>query len=83
VKRLELFGSAATADFDPTRSDVDFVVEFFPCSPSAHTAAYFGFLFALEDLLGRKVDLLEGAAITNPFFRAAIENHKVQLYAAA
>lgn len=27
VKRLELFGSAATDEFDPDRSDVDFLVE--------------------------------------------------------
>ena len=28
VRRLELFGSAATEVFDPPRSDLDFLVEF-------------------------------------------------------
>ena len=28
VKRLELFGSAATGDFNPDTSDIDFLVEF-------------------------------------------------------
>ena len=28
VRRLELFGSAAGDDFDPARSDLDFLVEF-------------------------------------------------------
>jgi predicted nucleotidyltransferase len=28
VRRLDLFGSAARGDFDPERSDVDFLVEF-------------------------------------------------------
>ena len=30
VRRLEVFGSAARGDFDPERSDVDFLVEFDP-----------------------------------------------------
>ena len=30
VRRLELFGSAATDAFDPSRSDLDFLVEFLP-----------------------------------------------------
>ena len=28
VRRLELFGSAATEKFDPARSDLDFILEF-------------------------------------------------------
>ena len=28
VRRLDLFGSAARGDFDPERSDLDFLVEF-------------------------------------------------------
>jgi predicted nucleotidyltransferase len=30
VKRPDVFGSAVRADFDPVRSDVDFLVEFEP-----------------------------------------------------
>ena len=30
VRRLELFGSGATAAFDPNSSDLDFLVEFLP-----------------------------------------------------
>src|SRR5438270_411744 len=30
VRRLELFGSGATAAFDPESSDLDFLVEFLP-----------------------------------------------------
>jgi predicted nucleotidyltransferase len=32
VSRLELFGSAATSDFDSDKSDFDFLVEFHPLS---------------------------------------------------
>ena len=30
VRRLGLFGSVSTGDFDPDRSDVDFIVEYPP-----------------------------------------------------
>ena len=33
VRRLDLFGSAAGDDFDPARSDLDFLVEFDPQAP--------------------------------------------------
>ena len=35
VRRLDLFGSAARGDFDPQRSDVDFLVEFDRTHPDA------------------------------------------------
>jgi hypothetical protein len=63
VARLEVFGSAVrAADFDPARSDVDFLVTFAP-----HTRAGFGAFLdlkeAMEALLGRPVDLVERAAV--------------------
>ena len=63
VERLEVFGSAARgADFDPTRSDADFLVTF---SPQARDdlSAFADFKEGLEALLGRPVDLTERAAI--------------------
>jgi predicted nucleotidyltransferase len=33
VRRLDLFGSAARDDFDPARSDIDFLVEYEPDNP--------------------------------------------------
>jgi predicted nucleotidyltransferase len=63
VERLELFGSAARgADFDPARSDADFLVTF-----SSRTrddlSAFADFREGLEALLGRPVDLAEREAI--------------------
>ncbi len=63
VERLEVFGSAARgADFDPTRSDADFLVTF---SPQARDdlSAFADFKEGLEALLGRRVDLAEREAI--------------------
>jgi uncharacterized protein len=83
VKRLELFGSAAADDFDPARSDVDFVVEFLPVPRKGFGDVYFKLYDALEKLMGRRVDLVEVTAIKNPIFRDSVEKTKVPVYAAA
>ena len=82
VRRLEVFGSATTDRFDPSRSDVDLLVEFDPDTPLSPFDAYFGFKEAAEELLGLPVDLLMEAAVRNPYLRASIERTKEPLYAA-
>jgi uncharacterized protein len=82
VGRLELFGSAATADFDASASDLDFLVEFLPLTPSERADAYFGLLHNLEDLFRRRIDLVTFQAVQNRWFRQAIEPHRTLLYAA-
>ncbi len=82
VRRLALFGSAATEDFDPTASDLDFVVEFAHLSPADHAANYFGLLEDLEKLFGVAVDLVELAPIRNPYFLKVVQETQVPLYAA-
>lgn len=51
--------------------------------PVEHAEAYFGLQEDLEGLLGRAVDLVEAAAVRNPYFREAVERAHVELYAAA
>ncbi|RYF25093.1 MAG: DNA polymerase III subunit beta [Comamonadaceae bacterium] len=83
VRRLEVFGSAARAqDFDPDRSDVDFLVEFSPDAPVG-LPSFFGIKAALEQLLGRPVDLVEQGAGRNPYVLASINRHREPVYAAA
>lgn len=82
VRRLEFFGSAATGNFTPDRSDFDFLAQFQPLRPTEHADAYFGLLMALEDLFQRRVDLVEEGAIENPYFRDAVKETKAPLYAA-
>jgi len=82
VRRLEVFGSAASGSFDPDTSDLDFLVEFLPLGPGERADAYFGLLENLRDLLGRPVDLVMTRAIRNPYFRQAIERTREVLYAA-
>jgi predicted nucleotidyltransferase len=82
VRRLELFGSAATGQHLPRDSDLDFLVEFAPLPAGTYADTYFGFRESLEQLFGRSVDLVVASAIKNPYFRQSVEQTKVLLYAA-
>lgn len=81
VKRLDLFGSGTGARFDPAKSDLDFVVEFFP-EANRGFYPYFDFKEEAEKMFGRKVDLVESGAVKNPYFREELEETKELLYAA-
>ena len=81
VRRLRVFGSILTQDFDATNSDVDFLVEFEP--DIAHPFdAYFGLHEDLEAALGRNVDLVMVDAVQNPHFAASAFAQAQDVYAA-
>ncbi len=82
VRRLELFGSAATGLERLGESDLDFLVEFDPLPSGGYADAYFGLLESLEALSGRPVDLVVTSAIRNPFFLQSVERTRTLLYAA-
>lgn len=83
VKKLEVVGSAARElDFDPSRSDVDFLVEFEPGRMPASLGSFFGLREALEAVVGRPVDLVMLTAIRNPYVRSSLERDRLLLYAA-
>lgn len=81
VKRLELFGSAASNRFDPASSDFDFVVEFEDADtdPRIHIR-FIDFGDAMEELLGRRVDLLTDRSL-KPRFREYIQDQRQLVYA--
>jgi len=83
VLRLYLFGSALSDAFDPSSSDLDFLVEFKAMPAGGRADSYFGLLEDLEMLLGRPIDLVELDAIRNPYFREEVEKTKRPLYEAA
>lgn len=83
VRRLSVFGSAVGETFDPSRSDVDLLVEFEPMPPREHADHFFGLEEDLEALLGVPVDLVEPGPIRNPYFRDAVEASRVLLFEAA
>lgn len=82
VRRLAVFGSATTGEFDPARSDIDFLVELEPPVGTSRFDAFFGFKEALEALLDRPVDLVDPRALDNPYFAAMVERTRQELYAA-
>lgn len=82
VRRLAVFGSAASDQFQPAASDLDFVVEFLPQTPREHTDAYFGLWEALQKLFERRVDLVEREAVRNPYFSRTLDETAAELYAA-
>ena len=81
--RLELFGSATRADFEPARSDIDLLVEFAPQADlGPWMARYFELRDQLAALFEREVDLVLAKGLRNPYLLRAIEQDKRVLYAA-
>ncbi len=82
VRRLEVFGSAARDDFDETRSDIDFLVEFDANAEPGLLKTYFDLKDALEALFERSVDLVSRGAVENPYVAASIDRDRQLVYAA-
>ncbi len=82
VRRLDLFGSAATDAYRPGESDVDLLVDFGDLDGRAKAHAYFELLDHLRTLFGTEVDLVMVAAVKNRYIARDIERTKRQLYAA-
>ncbi len=82
VARLELFGSAATDEFDPQRSDFDFLVTFGDVPAGQRFDTFFGLQEALRELFGRPVDLVEAGAPRNPYFNRRLNESRRLVYAA-
>jgi uncharacterized protein len=82
IKRLELFGSAASGEFDAHRSDVDFFYEFDLTDRSGLADRFFNFQGELQRLLGIKVDLVSAPDAANPYFLQVANRHRLTLYAA-
>ncbi len=80
VAELSLFGSALRDDFSPD-SDVDVLVSF---SSSAHISLFdlVQMQIELEDVFGRKVDIVEKEALRNPYRKYEILNNAQVVYAA-
>lgn len=81
VRRLDLFGSAATEDdFDPARSDLDFLVDFDSTGEPGLSDQYFGLWDDLKTLFGRDVHLVTSRSLRNPYFIASVEATRQEVY---
>lgn len=81
VKHLFAFGSVLTSKFSD-KSDVDLLVDINYKDPIKYAENYFDLKFQLEDLLKRKIDLLEERGIRNPYLKENIDNSKLLIYGA-
>lgn len=81
VSRLFAFGSIVSGAFDVENSDMDLQVELLPVSdPVVRGLSLLELWDDLEDLFGRKVDLLTEQPIRNPYLRAEVEETKILVY---
>lgn len=81
VRRLRVFGSVLTDRFDPERSDVDFLVDFYP-NREDRLDDYLGLKDALAEIVGCDVDLVVADAVKNPYFKKAAFGSAQDVYAA-
>ena len=81
IQMLDLFGSAATATDDSAANDVDLICDLGTYEPGV-ADRLFSFATALEQLLGKPVDLMTIPMIRNPYFRQAIDEQRVRIYEA-
>jgi len=80
VRRLDLVGSAARDDFHPELSDIDVLIEF--QGDEALFDRYFELKHGLEEIFGRKVDVIQRGAIRNPYLRQSVEQDRIAIYEA-
>lgn len=82
IVRLELFGSAATGKFNPETSDLDFIADLGEYTAGI-ASRFIGFANDLEELLGRRVDLLTSQPIKNPYLKRSVDRSRELVYARA
>jgi predicted nucleotidyltransferase len=80
VRRLRLFGSAATGGFMPATSDLDYIAEFADTQAADYADRYLDFAEALEKLFNRRMDVLTKRAIQNKYFRSEVERTARVIY---
>jgi len=81
VKSMYVFGSVCTDRFN-NNSDIDILISFDSLSIEKYTDNYFELHYKLQDLFGRKIDLLTDKSLSNPYFIKGLEQTKQLVYAA-
>ena len=79
VKKLDLFGSAASGTFVSGESDLDFVIEFLDSGPGI-SDRFFGFVDATEQLFGLSVDFVFESGMSNPYLRYSVNASRESIY---
>jgi uncharacterized protein len=82
LQSLYLFGSGAREnDFTP-KSDLDFLFQFKKNEDGYPIAGYdyFDLMFLLEDITGKKIDLVAEEKLTNSYLIKSINEDKIKIY---
>lgn len=79
VKLLYAFGSVCTDSFND-KSDLDFLIQFYPMEHGEYADTYFLLADKFEDLFKRSVDLVTNKSLSNPYFIYSINQTKILLY---
>jgi predicted nucleotidyltransferase len=80
VFQLFLFGSFAKKQQNE-QSDIDFLVYFKDDIKLLDYADnFFDLMYELEKLYNRKIDLVSGKSLKNPYFISEIEKNKILIY---
>lgn len=81
VEKLEIFGSAMTPEFDPERSDVDFIVHYPPGYDfGVFLKRYLDFEDELSRILGYPSQLVMTSALGKESFRKNAEATRTTVY---
>jgi uncharacterized protein len=83
VCELDVFGSAATSEFNDQTSDIDLLVEFDSSVSTNRFDNFFALLEELKKLFNRPVELVELGGLRNPYFIDSVEKTRRRIYAAS
>jgi predicted nucleotidyltransferase len=76
---LYALGSVLTSQFN-SNSHIDLIFDFKDIDVKDYADNYFDFIFSLQVILNRPVDLLEEQAIKNPYFKKVVNKTKKLVY---
>lgn len=82
VKELYVFGSVTDDQRFNSQSDIDLLVEFDNVPLEEYADNYTSFVDALQQTLGRSIDLVTAKYLRNRFFIQRVNETKQKLYAA-
>ena len=82
IKSLYLFGSATDSKYFNEESDVDFLYEYDKgkIAELEYADNYFDFLFSLQNILKRNIDLMPNEKLKNPYLLKQINSEKIKIY---
>ncbi|MDX2189905.1 MAG: nucleotidyltransferase domain-containing protein [Bacteroidota bacterium] len=80
VEKLYVFGSIVKNNYDPTKSDIDFLYRMINRDPLDMGEDVLNLYEDLKVTLGTEIDLISEKSISNPVFKDSIMSSRVLIY---